>query len=116
VTARAAGHVNLASVHLLAQDAGEGQPIRFAVGEVQIDLAVVARREGGSKAGIQFGVVAVGAHGGVSREETHRLTMTLQPRDPETGRRRNSARDLDDDGRSETQPADALNTSHTMIK
>jgi hypothetical protein len=59
---------------LTAQAAGDGLPIRFALGDVPIDLAVVARRDGAGKAGVHFGVVAIGAQGGASRDETHQAT------------------------------------------
>jgi hypothetical protein len=67
-----------------AQRAGEDEPIRFELGVVDIDLAVVARRDASLKAGVRW-VVTVGAQGSLSREESHRVTVRLQPRSVATG-------------------------------
>jgi hypothetical protein len=70
-----------------AQRAGQDDPIGFEVGPVEIEFSMVAARTGSGKAGIQFGVVTAGAEGCLSREETHRVTVTLQPKDRATGRK-----------------------------
>ncbi len=69
-----------------AQESGEGESLRFEVGPVELEFAVVARRSGGGKAGIQFGVVTLGVEGGLSKEETHRIKVRLTPKDAATGR------------------------------
>jgi len=70
----------------VARKTSEGEPIMFSVGPVEVEFAVVAKKTGTGKAGLTFGVVTIGAEGGLAREQTHRVKVTLTPRDVETGR------------------------------
>jgi hypothetical protein len=68
----------------VARDNGADQDIQFDVGPVEIEFAVVAKRSGGGKVGLTF-LVPLGIEGGLAKEETHRVKVTLTPRDRETG-------------------------------
>ncbi|WP_371552497.1 hypothetical protein OG266_44015 [Streptomyces sp. NBC_00554] len=70
-----------------AQDAGANQQLRFEIAEVQMELLVELREEGGPEAKVSFGVLSVGAGAKVGRAHTHRLTLKLNVRDEALGGR-----------------------------
>ncbi|WTW97917.1 hypothetical protein OG216_33300 [Streptomycetaceae bacterium NBC_01309] len=57
-----------------------GARLRFELGPVEIEASFVVRRGTGGDARLRFLVLDAGANGSVSREETQRITLTLQPR------------------------------------
>ncbi len=69
-----------------ARTAGAGEPLRFEVGPVELDLTIAVTQEGGGGAKVKFWVVELGGDGKVSRESTQRVKLTLQPKDAATGR------------------------------
>ena len=69
-----------------AMAAGEGEQLRFDVGEVELEFTVEIRRELQAKAGVRVWVVELGGAGGQSRGSTHRLKVTLNPVDIATSR------------------------------
>ncbi len=69
-----------------AMDMAEGQRLRFALEAVEMEFLLEVRKEAGGEAGIKFWVVNLGAKGGVSSGSTHRVTLTLNPKDVQTGR------------------------------
>jgi Trypsin-co-occurring domain 2 len=71
---------------LAAMSEAEGQRLGFELDAVEMEFLVEVSREGSGDAGIKFWVVSVGAHGGVSSGATHRVTLTLSPKDHRTGR------------------------------
>jgi hypothetical protein len=68
-----------------AMTAAEGEDLRFELGPIEIEFALTLTRTGGADAGVNFGVVAVGARGERGSETVHRLTLTLEPK-TSTGR------------------------------
>ncbi|MFA1549925.1 trypco2 family protein [Actinomadura chokoriensis] len=66
-----------------AQDAGADQQLRFKVTEVEMELLVELRKEGGAKA--SFGVLSVGAEGKISKGNAHRLKLKLEVKDEALG-------------------------------
>lgn len=64
-----------------AQDAGAGQQLRFEVVEVEMELLVELRKEGGGK--VDFKVV--GADGQVTSSTTHKLKLRLNVKDAALG-------------------------------
>ena len=62
-----------------AQRKGEGQDLRFRLGEVQLEFQVELTREGGGEAGIKVWVVSVGAKGTVTSGRTQTVTVTMVP-------------------------------------
>jgi hypothetical protein len=69
----------------LAQTAGQGQPIQFRTGPVELEFDVAVTRTRGGEGGVQIWVLTLG--GKVEREHatTQRIKVTLQPVNPETG-------------------------------
>jgi hypothetical protein len=58
---------------------GEEKELRFVLGHVTLDVALAITKDAGGKFGIGFGVLELGAKGGVSREATDRLKLSLEP-------------------------------------
>jgi len=77
---------NLRSELQIAQAAGAGEPLRFEVGPVELDLTIAVTREGGGGAKVRFWVVELGGDAKVSQEATQHVKLTLQPKDAATGR------------------------------
>ncbi|WP_263101896.1 trypco2 family protein [Kitasatospora sp. DSM 101779] len=65
---------------LEAASRGEGQPLSFEVGPIEMEFEIELRAE--AKAGGKFKawVVSAEAEAGVSRGRTHRVAFTLTPR------------------------------------
>jgi hypothetical protein len=70
-----------------AQDAGANQQLRFEVAEVEVELLVELRKEGGPEAKASFGVVSAGVGAMVSSAHSHRLRLRLNVRDEALGGR-----------------------------
>jgi hypothetical protein len=68
-----------------AQAAGQGQPILFRTGPVELEFEVAVTRTGGGQAGVQLWVLTLGGKGELAHASTQRIKMTLQPVDPDTG-------------------------------
>lgn len=59
--------------------AGEGEPLRFALGPIELELQVQTTCEGSLETGIKFWLVSVGAKGARSSEATHTVRLSLTP-------------------------------------
>ncbi len=68
-----------------AQASGQGQPIQFRTGPVELEFEIAVTRTGGGQAGVQLWVLTVGGKGELGHATTQRIKVTLQPVDPETG-------------------------------
>ena len=66
---------------------GEGQRLRFELGEVEMEFLLEVSKEGGGEAGVKFWVISVGGKAGVSSGSTHRVKLVLSPQDAATGRK-----------------------------
>ena len=69
----------------LAQAAGQGQPIQFRTGPVELEFEVAVTRTGGGQAGVQLWVLTLGGKGELANATTQRIKVTLQPVNSETG-------------------------------
>lgn len=69
----------------LAQAAGQGQPVRFQTGPVELEFEVAVTRSGGGEAGVQLWVLTLGGKLERGHGTTQRVKVTLQPVDPDTG-------------------------------
>jgi Trypsin-co-occurring domain 2 len=65
----------------------EGQRLRFELDAVEMEFLLEVRKEGGAEAGVKFYVISLGAKGGVSSGSTHRVKLSLSPKDMVTGRK-----------------------------
>jgi hypothetical protein len=68
-----------------ARELGEDQPLLFEVGPVEVEVSAVVKRTGGGKAGFTIGVLTLSGQGTLGHEETHRVKVTLTPKDRITG-------------------------------
>jgi hypothetical protein len=69
-----------------AMAAGVGERLRFEVGPVELEFAVDVQRDLQAKAGVKVWVIEIGGSGGLSRDSSHRVKVTLNPVDAATGR------------------------------
>ncbi|WP_314176615.1 trypco2 family protein [Streptomyces winkii] len=69
-----------------AAAAAEDEPVRFDVGEIQMEFAVELRHDAGTKGGFKAWVVSADADARTARSRTHRVAFTLTPKDVTTGR------------------------------
>ena len=63
-----------------AMAAGEGEPLRFELGPVELEATVAVEKGGGGSARVRFWVVELGGDASVSQSSTQRIKLTLQPR------------------------------------
>jgi hypothetical protein len=68
-----------------ASEKSKHSPIAFRAGPVDLEFEVVFDVSGGADAGVRVWVVSLGAKGEVSKTQTHRLKVSLQPIDRTTG-------------------------------
>ncbi|MHC3471554.1 trypco2 family protein [Streptomyces sp. 7R007] len=59
--------------------AGPG-PVRFELGEVQVEATVAVGRKAGATGKVGFWVVELGADAQVEAARTHRISVTMQPK------------------------------------
>ena len=69
----------------VAQAAGQGQPVQFRTGPVELEFEVAVTRTGGGQAGVQLWVLTLGGKGELGHASTQRVKITLQPVNSETG-------------------------------
>jgi hypothetical protein len=63
-----------------AQDAGRASDVRFAVGTVELEFAVDAKRTAGGDASVKvLSLLSLGARGELAQGEASRVKVTLTP-------------------------------------
>ncbi len=83
-----------------AQAAGQGQPVQFRTGPVELEFEVAVTRTRGGEGGVQIWVLTLGGKLERGREATQRIKVTLHPVNPDTGRDAQIA-----DARRDPEPA-----------
>lgn len=68
-----------------AQKVAPGETVRFELGPIEMEFALTLTRGVDGKAGVQIGVVTIGAGGSLSSESVHRVKFVLTPKDAQTG-------------------------------
>jgi hypothetical protein len=68
-----------------AQQGGANQQLQFEILDMEIELLVEFRQDGGAAGKVVIGVLAVGADGRVGHAASHRLTVRLKAKDNATG-------------------------------
>ena len=63
-----------------AMYAGEGEPLRFELGPVELEATVAVEKGGGGGAKVRFWVLELGGDAKASQASTQRITLALQPR------------------------------------
>ncbi len=69
----------------LAEAAGQGQPIQFRTGPVELEFDVAVTRTHGGEAGVQIWVLTLGGKLERGNATTQRIKVTLHPVNPDTG-------------------------------
>ncbi len=64
---------------------GVGERIGFVVGPIQLEFTVELRKDATAKAGVRAWVFTADASVGASSVRTHKVALTLTPKDLETG-------------------------------
>lgn len=64
---------------IAAAGRADGRPLRFELGDIEMEFNVEVRRDARAKGGVKAWVVDVGAETGASRGRTHRVSFTLKP-------------------------------------
>jgi Trypsin-co-occurring domain 2 len=63
-----------------AMAAGEGEPLRFELGPVELEATVAVEKGGGGGAKVRFWVIELGGDAKASQSSTQRIKLALQPR------------------------------------
>lgn len=63
-----------------AMEAGQGQPLRFELGPVELEATVAVEKGGGGGAKVRFWVIELGGDAKVTQSSTQRIKLALQPR------------------------------------
>jgi len=71
---------NLRSELSQARKAGEGEELRFEVGQVELELSVVVSKEGSGSGSVRFWVIGLGGEVKASSAATQQMKLTLTPR------------------------------------
>jgi hypothetical protein len=58
---------------------GAGEEVRFALGPVELELALALTKEAGVEGGVRFWVVSLGGKGTRTTASTHTVRLTLTP-------------------------------------
>jgi hypothetical protein len=73
----------LRSEIILAVGTAKNEKLRFSLGPIELELQVVAKREGGPSAKIKFGLLGsgleLGGSGKFSSETVHKVKLRLDP-------------------------------------
>jgi len=69
----------------LAQAVGQGQPVQFRTGPVELEFDVGVTRTRGVEGGVQIWVLTLGGKLGREHATTQRIKVTLHPVNPGTG-------------------------------
>jgi Trypsin-co-occurring domain 2 len=70
---------------LAAAAQGAGQQVQFEVGPIEMEFTVEIRVDTKVRAGFRVWVVSADAEAGAGRASTHKVTVTLTPKDAKTG-------------------------------
>jgi hypothetical protein len=63
-----------------AMHAGEGEPLRFELGPVELEATVAVEKGGSGGAKVRFWVLELGGDAKASQTSTQRIKLALQPR------------------------------------
>ena len=86
-----------------AQAAGQGQPVQFRTGPVELEFDVAVTRTRGGQGGVQIWVLTLGGKLGREHAITQRIKVTLQPVNPKTGKDAQIA-DISEDPETDEPP------------
>ncbi len=64
---------------------GTDAPLRFELGEIQMEFTVEVRRDARARGGVKAWVVDTGAEAGLAQGRTHKVAFTLKPKSASDG-------------------------------
>jgi hypothetical protein len=70
-----------------AMYAGEGEPLRFELGPVELEATVAVEKGGGGGAKVRFWVIELGGDAKSTQASSQRIKLALQPRLTATGKK-----------------------------
>jgi hypothetical protein len=59
---------------------GEGQPLRFELGAIELEAIVAVEKGGGGGAKVRFWVIELGGDAKATKSSTQHIKLALQPR------------------------------------
>jgi len=68
-----------------AMTEGQGKPIRFELGPVEMEFLLEVSKDAGGEAGVKFWVISLGGKGSMSSGSTHRVKLSLIPKSSSGG-------------------------------
>ncbi|MCX4748266.1 hypothetical protein OG455_22585 [Kitasatospora sp. NBC_01287] len=68
-----------------AAERAAGERFQFEVGTVELEFAIELRRDAALKGGVRAWVLQAGAEVGAGRTSSHKVTVSLTPKDLATG-------------------------------
>lgn len=60
---------------------GKDEVLRFELGPVEMEFLLEVKKDAGADAGVRFGVISLGGKAGMSSGSTHRVKLSLTPKD-----------------------------------
>ncbi|MEV0885527.1 trypco2 family protein [Streptomyces microflavus] len=70
---------------IAATTEGDGSPLRFELGDIQMEFAVELRRDSRAKAGVKAWLATASGELGSSSARTQKINFTLRPKNSTTG-------------------------------
>ncbi len=64
-----------------AVESGKGESLRFEMGPVEMEFLIEVERQHSGEGAVKFWVVNFGGRAGVTHGSTHRVTLSLSPKD-----------------------------------
>ncbi len=64
-----------------AMSQGNRDTLQFLLGSVEVEFLLNVKKAGAGDAAVKFGIVQVGARGGVDHSASHRVKLVLTPMD-----------------------------------
>jgi Trypsin-co-occurring domain 2 len=62
-----------------AMTVGQGETLQFALGPIEVELAVAVEKKGATGVKVRFWVVEAGGEGALSKADTQRIKLVLHP-------------------------------------
>ena len=59
----------------------EGEVLRFELGPVEMEFLLEVKKDAGGQAGVRFGVISLGGKANMASGSTHRVKLSLTPKD-----------------------------------
>jgi hypothetical protein len=70
---------------MAAVASGAGERVKFEVGPIELEFSVELRHDASAKAGVRAWVFSAGVATAESASQIHKVSLTLTPKDSETG-------------------------------